>query len=89
VNNAIIHGNKLNKSKCVKIDFSMQRKDLNVSVTDEGKGFDPGKVPDPTMPENLELINGRGVFLMSRLADEIEFNTKGNSVKLTFKNIIP
>jgi serine/threonine-protein kinase RsbW len=41
------------------------------------------------MPENLELINGRGVFLMSRLADEIEFNTKGNSVKLTFKNIIP
>jgi serine/threonine-protein kinase RsbW len=89
VNNAIIHGNKLNNNKTVKIDFSTQKKDLNVSVTDEGSGFDPEKVPDPTMPENLELINGRGVFLMSRLADEIKFNPKGNSVKLTFKNILP
>lgn len=89
VNNAIMHGNKSDKSKNVLIDFSIKEKDLNISVTDEGPGFDPEKVPDPTKPETIELINGRGVFLMKRLADEIEFNSKGNSVKLKFKNIIP
>lgn len=89
VNNAIMHGNKSDKSKNVLIDFSIKEKDLNISVTDEGPGFDPDKVPDPTKPETIELINGRGVFLMKRLADEIEFNSKGNSVKLKFKNIIP
>ena len=89
VNNAIVHGNKADLKKRVEIDFRIEIKDLCVSVTDEGKGFKPGEVPDPTKPENIESLNGRGVFLMSRLADEIEFNRKGNSVKLTFKNIIP
>jgi serine/threonine-protein kinase RsbW len=54
-------------------------------VSDEGKGFKPREIPDPTKPENIESTNGRGVFLMSKLADEIEFNKKGNSVKMTFK----
>jgi serine/threonine-protein kinase RsbW len=89
VNNAIVHGNKADLKKRVEIDFRIEIKDLCVSVTDEGKGFKPGEVPDPTKPENIESLNGRGVFLMSRLADEIVFNRKGNSVKLTFKNIIP
>lgn len=89
VNNAIIHGNKADQKKQVEIEFKISIKDLCVSVTDEGKGFKPAEVPDPTKPENIEALNGRGVFLMSRLADEIEFNRKGNSVKLTFKNIIP
>jgi Anti-sigma regulatory factor (Ser/Thr protein kinase) len=89
VNNAIVHGNKADMKKQVAIDFKIEVKDLCVSVTDEGKGFKPGEVPDPTKPENIEALSGRGVFLMSRLADEIEFNRKGNSVKLTFKNILP
>ena len=90
VNNAIVHGNKADMKKKVAIEFQESKeKDLCVSVTDEGKGFKPGEVPDPTKPENIEALNGRGVFLMSRLADEIEFNRKGNSVKLTFKNILP
>jgi serine/threonine-protein kinase RsbW len=89
VNNAIVHGNKSDVSKNVELDFSTIRRNLYVSVTDEGIGFDPKKVPDPTKPENIEAINGRGVFLMSKLADEIEFNTRGNSVKLIFKNIVP
>ena len=58
-----------------------------ITVTDEGRGFKPREVPDPTKPENIEAMNGRGIFLMKRLADEIQFNKKGNSVKLTFKNI--
>ena len=89
VNNAIVHGNKADLKKTVEIDFWVKRKDLNISVTDEGKGFKPAEVPDPTRPENIEAINGRGIFLMSRLADEIEFNKKGNSVTMIFKNIAP
>jgi serine/threonine-protein kinase RsbW len=89
VNNAILHGNKSDNKKEVEIYFNIKAKDLDISVTDEGRGFDPGKVPDPTMPDTIELINGRGVFLMKKLADEIKFNKRGNSVKLTFKNIVP
>jgi serine/threonine-protein kinase RsbW len=89
VNNAIVHGNKSELTKRVEVDFVMEKKCLSVSVTDEGKGFKPEEVPDPTKPENIEEISGRGVFLMSRLADEIKFNLKGNSVTLKFKNIVP
>jgi serine/threonine-protein kinase RsbW len=89
VNNAIVHGNKANLSKKVEINFVIEKNNLNISVTDEGIGFKPEEVPDPTKPENLEAINGRGVFLMSKLADEIEFNKSGNSVTLMFKNIVP
>ena len=67
----------------------MKKKDLNISVTDKGKGFKPAEVPDPTKPENIEAINGRGIFLMSKLADAIEFNKRGNSVTMIFKNITP
>jgi serine/threonine-protein kinase RsbW len=88
VNNAIKHGNKQDQKKSVKIDFIIEKKNLYISVTDEGKGFKPAEVPDPTKPENIEALNGRGIFLMSKLADEIEFNGKGNSVKLIFKNIV-
>jgi serine/threonine-protein kinase RsbW len=89
VNNAIVHGNKSDLKKSVKVDFLIERKNLSVSVTDEGTGFKPEEVPDPTSPENIEEISGRGIFLMSKLADEIEFNRKGNNVILKFKNIMP
>ena len=100
VNNAIIHGNKADSKKTVEIDFWVKKKDLNISVTDkgkgfkpaeedEGKGFKPKEIPDPTKPENIEAINGRGIFLMSKLADAIEFNKRGNSVTMIFKNITP
>ncbi len=85
VNNAIVHGNKSDISKYVQIEITLQKEILKVEISDEGTGFKPGEIPDPTRPENLEAINGRGVFLMSRLADGIEFNKKGNKVKMTFK----
>ena len=87
VNNAIIHGNLSDENKYVDVEFTIEKNNLQIIVTDEGKGFRPKEVPDPTKPENLEEINGRGVFLMMKLADEIEFNKKGNSVKMTFKKI--
>ncbi|MBG0858567.1 MAG: ATP-binding protein, partial [Bacteroidales bacterium] len=88
VNNAIVHGNKSDLNKLVKIDITFRNNMLKVTVTDEGRGFKPAEVPDPTKPENIENITGRGVFLMSNLADSIKFNKKGNSVTMTFQNII-
>jgi serine/threonine-protein kinase RsbW len=88
VNNAILHGNHLNPGKMVDIEIAYKSKELNITVTDEGSGFRPETVPDPTTPENIEALNGRGIYLMSHLADKIEYSKKGNSVKMTFKNIL-
>lgn len=87
VNNAIIHGNKSDESKFVSVDIKVGDSNLEVTIADEGKGFKPSEVPDPTRPENIEALNGRGIFLMSRLADDIKFNKKGNKVTLIFKNV--
>lgn len=88
VNNAIVHGNKLNPHKSVDIQIFVEEDILEVTVKDEGKGFNPKGIPDPTSPENIENVDGRGVFIMSKLADAIEYNEKGNIVKLTFRNIL-
>ena len=88
VNNAILHGNKLNPDKIVDIEISYKSDQLIITVTDEGPGFCPEKVPDPTTPGNIEALNGRGIYLMSHLADNIKYSKKGNSVTMTFKNII-
>jgi serine/threonine-protein kinase RsbW len=88
VNNAIIHGNKSISEKIVDIEISYESNELKIKVTDEGPGFRPDLVPDPTTPENIEELNGRGIYLMSHLADKIEYNEKGNSVKMIFKNIL-
>lgn len=89
VNNAVTHGNKGDIAKLVEIEMMLKQHTLFVTVKDEGKGFNPETVPDPTLPENIELINGRGIFLMSRLADDIKFNEKGTAVTMIFKNIHP
>jgi serine/threonine-protein kinase RsbW len=88
VNNAITHGNKSNPEKIVDIEIDYKSNELLITVTDEGPGFRPESVPDPTTPENIEALNGRGIYLMSHLADKIEYSKKGNSVKMTFKNIM-
>ena len=88
VNNAILHGNHSNPDKIVDIELTFESNLLKIKVSDEGPGFRPEKVPDPTTPENIEELNGRGIYLMSHLADLIEYNNKGNSVTMTFKNII-
>jgi len=85
VNNAIIHGNKSDIRKYVVIRITLGKHILKISIEDEGTGFRPKEIPDPTKPENIENISGRGVFLMSKLADSIEFNEKGNRVTLSFK----
>ena len=88
VNNAILHGNRSNPEKIVDVELSFENNSLKIKVTDEGPGFRPDKVPDPTTPENIEELNGRGIYLMSHLADIIEYSQKGNSVTMTFKNVL-
>ena len=87
VNNAIVHGNKFALDKFVDVAIKWKDEKLSVTVKDEGLGFEPDKIPDPTLPENIEKVNGRGIFLMTKLVDEIKFNKKGNSVAFVFNNI--
>jgi serine/threonine-protein kinase RsbW len=83
-NNAILHGNKLNEEKTVKIGLNIKDNSLKFKIEDEGVGFDYKNVPDPTAPENIENVNGRGIFLMERLSDKIEFSRNGATVELEF-----
>ena len=83
-NNAIMHGNKLDESKEVTIAFDLIGNKLSVKVDDEGIGFDYNNIPDPTAPENIENVNGRGIFLMEKLSDKISFSRNGATVELEF-----
>ena len=85
VNNAINHGNRQNPDKKVHLEFIERGDRLSFSVRDEGEGFYHEALPDPTDPENLEKISGRGVFLMKHLADEVEFSENGTKVEMKFK----
>lgn len=85
MNNAIIHGNQSDPKKNVKVEILLEQKQLKVHIEDQGRGFDYDSIPDPTAPENLEKINGRGIFLMERLSDEILYLEDGRIVELKFK----
>lgn len=89
VNNAIVHGNKLDPNKLVEVQVITDGPRLEFRVTDEGPGFDYENIPDPTSPENLEKPNGRGVFLMRQLADHCEFEALGRTAILQFEDAIP
>jgi serine/threonine-protein kinase RsbW len=84
VNNAIIHGNSNDESKTVQIQLRRKNNCLAVRVTDEGEGFDLTAVPDPTAPENLLQVGGRGVFLMQQLSDSVHFHNNGSTVEMHF-----
>jgi len=83
--NAIKHGNKLDATKKVIVNADVDNRRIIWTVTDEGQGFDYVHLPDPTSPENLESLTGRGVYIMKHLADQCIFNTSGNEVELHFK----
>ncbi|MFP4487706.1 MAG: ATP-binding protein [Bacteroidales bacterium] len=85
VNNAIVHGNSMDERKNVNICLEYDKMNFIVRVKDQGMGFNHESVPDPTSPDNIENIHGRGVFLMKRLSDDIGFNDTGNEVIMKFK----
>ena len=85
VNNAIVHGNKEDKEKKVKIKLKENKKSIRFVVEDEGVGFDHKNLPDPTSPENIDKIKGRGIFLIKNLADKAKFKDGGRVVDMLFK----
>jgi len=84
VNNAIVHGNKGDKTKNVILAAECQDNHLKFIIEDEGPGFNYDSLPDPTAPENLDKIGGRGIFLMKHLSDLVEFKNEGRTVELSF-----
>ena len=84
ISNAIVHGNQSDSSKLVHLELQMEPGLLRCSIEDEGNGFDFNQLPDPTDPENLEKIGGRGIFLMKHLSDEVKFEEGGKKTVLSF-----
>jgi serine/threonine-protein kinase RsbW len=84
VNNAIEHGNDQDHSAEVNVAVGNNPMEFCFNVKDQGKGFDFVNLPDPTAPENLMKENGRGIFLMKNLADEVVFEDGGSSVNIYF-----
>ncbi len=72
--NAMVHGNKLDPKKFVDIKVTVYEDKINVIIKDEGNGFDPNSVPDPTSPENLLKDSGRGIFIMKSFLKELKYN---------------
>ncbi len=84
--NAITHGNKKNCSKRVVVGHIIDRTKATVAIMDEGTGFDPSVIPDPTLPENLEKPCGRGLFIVRHYVESITFNETGNRVTIVKNN---
>jgi serine/threonine-protein kinase RsbW len=78
--NAIKHGNRMDRGKKVRVTYRLLAERFDVQITDEGPGFDPEDVPDPTAPENLERPCGRGLMLMRHYMSAVSFSPCGNSV---------
>jgi serine/threonine-protein kinase RsbW len=85
VTNAMLHGNQGDRSKLVSISLRRQKQALSITVSDQGPGFDPDQVPDPTSKECIEKCGGRGIFLMRQLSDECRFMRNGSTVEMRFK----
>jgi len=81
--NAIKHGNQYDRNKKVEIAYQVTSERFTIRITDEGDGFDPADVPDPTAVENLERPCGRGLMLMRHYMSEIDYNELGNSVVMS------
>ena len=80
--NAIKHGNRMDADKKVKIDYTITPQMVEISVSDEGIGFDPEAVPDPRCGENIYRPQGRGLLLIREYMDKAEYNQQGNSITM-------
>ncbi len=78
--NAILRGNQEALDKWVEVRAELLAEVIRVYVTDEGPGFDPSAVPEPIQPDQLDEAGGRGLFLIRKLVDAVQFNEQGNSI---------
>ncbi len=83
--NAILYGNRQDTEKRVRVQAELRPGEAVITVSDEGEGFDPDSVVDPTRPENRDRSHGRGLFLLRSLADEVRYNERGNAVTLVLR----
>src|SRR5271156_4045554 len=80
--NAIIHGNHENPRKQVHVTCRCEPEEVTIAVKDEGRGFDINELADPTAPENIGSVHGRGIFLMKALMDDVRFEEGGVVVRM-------
>ena len=86
--NAIEHGNKLDRTKNVRLRFRSGPERIEIDVTDEGEGFDPDSIPDPRAPENLMRERGRGIFILNNFMDEVRYEFgEGTTTLFLVKNL--
>ena len=88
--NAVLHGNDYDPARQIEVSLENTGKDLMITIADQGRGFDPGKVPDPLAKENLLRGTGRGIFLIRSLMDEVHFRQLHPGTELTLvKHLAP
>lgn len=80
--NAIVHGNRMSKQLHVRVDYRVDKGIISIEVEDEGAGYDPNSILDPTLNENITRESGRGVCLIKKLMDKVDFNKKGNKIRM-------
>ena len=82
LSNAIKHGNGLDPDKTVTVRFCVEPEKVQLVITDQGQGFDPAAVPDPTTNDHLEKPSGRGIALIRAYMDEVAYNSRGNEIRM-------
>jgi serine/threonine-protein kinase RsbW len=87
LSNAIVRGNCEDETKWVDVRAELVPDSIRVWVTDEGPGFDPAAVPEPIRPEQLDEARGRGLFLIRKLVDAVQFNEQGNSICMILRRL--
>lgn len=87
--NAVLYGNRGDPRKSVRVEVVLSPVRVALRVTDQGEGFDPTGIPDPTLPDNVHRPGGRGLFLIRQLMDEVEYNDRGNAVRLVLYREAP
>ncbi|MCH2161409.1 MAG: ATP-binding protein [Phycisphaerales bacterium] len=83
--NGFRHGNKGDSEKTVTIEYDVEPDQVRIAVQDEGSGFDPTAVPDPTEDANLEIPSGRGIMLIRAYMSEVRFQPPGNRLEMVFR----
>ena len=83
--NSIVHGHKNRVDKEISIQVVSEEREISITVTDEGEGFDINQVPDPTSHANIKKESGRGIHIIKSISNSLKFNDKGNSLQFQIK----
>ena len=85
--NAVKHGNACDPNKKVTVRFAVNQERAVIIVRDEGSGFEPSQVPDPTRPDRLRVPNGRGIMLLRAYMDEIDYRDQGRELYMVKRRL--